>query len=68
MYQLGLGWALLRLVLKGGEALTQQPLVAAIVMTAVAIVSSIREMPCSLDCATLEARYVEAAANGAIPG
>lgn len=39
LYQLALGWALLRLVLKGGEALTQQPLVAAIVMTAVAFFS-----------------------------
>jgi len=39
LYQIGLGWALLRLVLKGNEAITQQPLVAAIVMTAVAFFS-----------------------------
>jgi len=39
LVQVGLGWAVLRFVIKGSEALTQQPLVAAIVMTAVAFFS-----------------------------
>lgn len=39
VYQVGLGWTLLRQVLRGTETLTQQPLVAAIVMTAVAFFS-----------------------------